>query len=197
MTEAVNDQGATIPECKRTLALQVQQLMAGLRPAMLFPRTVDGIDRSVPLPNRMGSVTTDDGLFYFDPALISTADIVKAAELGTLNTVLMMGPYSKADIAGRVIAGELPLAVTECDPNGVEVKTAWGTHMTAPVQVEAMEASKTPGHDVFITSPAHIVMLRLIGNALEKTPLAFMAAAPVPHSPCDASSAAAAMMEAA
>lgn len=128
---------------------------------MLYPALQGSMQHDpLPLPACMRSVTTDDGVFHYNPALTSAHQIVAAAAVGRLNYLLGLGPYSKDDILKRVVNGELPIAVVELARDGTEVKAAWGTHLTAATQAKSLEASKTPGHFVFITSPLHVLMLR-------------------------------------
>lgn len=163
MQPIVQDAGLTIPESALTLALQREQLIAGLRPAMLYPALEgDTQHERLPLPEGMESHDTLDGTFHFNPTLTNPGQIEGASSTGRLNTVLAMGMFSKSDIVERIASyGEPPIAVMEMSPEGIEVKAVWGTVMTAMSQLHSLEQSKTPGHHVFVTSPVHIIVDRI------------------------------------
>lgn len=140
----MDDTGQNVPEGPATLAAQQDQVAAGRKPAMMFPR---GTAELPPRPG-MDRIDTPRGAFHFNPQAIGPEAIARLSGGGRENQVLGLGPFNKDDIARRVAAGEPPLAIVERTPDGQEVKSAIGTHATAPMQRAAFEASKTPGNVV-------------------------------------------------
>lgn len=148
----------TVPEAPSTLMLQRQQLMAGQRPAQMFPMG----QRELPVPQGFGRAATHSGdVFHFNPAMISPQQIQSASIVGRENNILGLGPFNKMDIAAR---NEPHIAVVERSPDGSEVKAAMGTPSTAPVQVAEFLKVKSPGHNVGIEDVHHVLMRRIKGH---------------------------------
>jgi hypothetical protein len=164
----VKDAGITVPETTMTLALQREALIAGLRPAMLYPSLVSAKQHDVPPVHKgFDVVTTDDGTFHFNPEQTSAEEIEAASRAGRLNNLLALGPYSKSDIFSRIVMGEIPCCVVEMAVTGHEVRTAWGTLITAPVQMRSMGAGNLTGSQMLITSPMHVLAARVAQRSLE------------------------------
>jgi hypothetical protein len=140
----MDDTGQNAPERPDTLAAQQDQVSAGRKTAVMFPR---GTPELAVQPG-MERIDTPRGAFHFNPRAIGPEDILRLSDAGRENQVLGLGPFNKDDIARRVAAGEPPVAIVERTPEGKEVKSAVGTHLTAPQQQAAFEASKTPGNIV-------------------------------------------------
>lgn len=164
--DPADDAGKTIPEAPETFQAQQAQLKAGQRPAMLFPKQSRGTIE-LPVPAGMKRAATKEGVFHYDPKKISAEDITAASKAGTLNKILALGDYSKADILARVAAGEKPLAVTERTPDGVEVRAAAGTDKTSPDQLAYFERSKTPGNVVRVEGPEDVIRGRIEANKID------------------------------
>ena len=147
------DTGLNKQENPATLKAQHDQVMRGHKPAMMFPKGTREVLKSGGLAKTM----TDRGTFHYNPRAIDAASIAHASRGGRENEVLGLGPYSKADIAKRIRAGEKPVAIVERKPDGTEVKAAVGTDKTAPHQLAHFEKTKTPGNIVRIESPEHVV----------------------------------------
>lgn len=151
----------TVPEARETLALQYDQLLRGIRVAMLFPGIMQEPD-GLELPVGFAGMVTPIGIFYFDPRIVSPDELRRGLAGGYLNCFLNLGEYSKADIAARIAKrGEHGVAVVEASPEGTEVRAAWGTIETANNQLRYFEETKTPGHVCFVTSPLHVIAARL------------------------------------
>ena len=161
----VADQGKTVPEAPQTLQEQKGQLVndEGDRSAVLYPKGTPK-EKIPPVPKGMASKKTKDGVVHYDPTKITPKEIYDAAANGTLNEVLGLGPVTKTEAVARELAGEKPVAVTERTPTGVEVKAAAGTEQTAPAQVEALEASKTPGNTIAVETPEQVMAGRNAGQ---------------------------------
>jgi hypothetical protein len=150
------DSGKNIPESQGTLREQQKQLKSGRKSAQMFPTNTS----ELPLPAGMHRAVTPRGVFHFNPSKVSRHQVVGLSAAGRENEILGMGPHSKSDVANRVQSGEPLMAVTERRPNGTEVKAAAGTPSTAPAQISAFHASKTPGNSIGIESIAGVLSNR-------------------------------------
>jgi hypothetical protein len=139
------DTEKNLPESNKTLLLQRDQLLRGLRPAQMFPAGTTPLQ----LPEGMKQVENDRGVFHYNPEQITAAEILSASRDGKENEILGLGPVSKPAAQARAAAtGEKLVAVAERAADGTEIKTTIGTTGTAPAQVAALEASKSPGSTV-------------------------------------------------
>ena len=142
----VEDHGKTVPESPRTLELQRQMLMQGKRKAMLY---TPGTPIPPPIQGIMG-VRTPQGVIHYNPSLISHEEVVHASQNNRLNEVLGLGPYSKDDVAEKVMGGEPLLAVVSRDQNGHEAVSAAGTPSTANEQIASLHEHAPEGGSVGI-----------------------------------------------
>ena len=147
------DTGRNKPESRRTLSLQHEQVMRGHKPAMMFPKGTAEAKK----PLGLQRTKTARGVFHYNPSQVSEAHIRHASRGGRENDVLGLGPYSKADIAKRIKAGEKPVAIVERTLDGKEVKAAVGTDKTALEQLAYFNRTKTKGNIVRIEHPAKVV----------------------------------------
>ena len=138
------DTGRTIPESKRTLELQQEQLKLGRRDVQMFPAGT----LELPLPDRLSRFENDRGVFHFHADRISADEIARLSAQGRENIFLMLGPYSKPEIVERLQKGERPFYVTEYAPDGVEFRRALGTESTIDEQFDYFERSKESGNTV-------------------------------------------------
>lgn len=137
------DKQQTLPESEDTLIAQQHQLRAGHRRAQMFPHGT----RELSLPPGMKRTEAHNGVFHHDPRRISEEEIKKLSAANREHEILDLGPYSKEEIAHRVLhRGERPLAIVERDHRGTEVRSSAGTHATAHHQLAEMEKTKSPGH---------------------------------------------------
>jgi hypothetical protein len=97
-----SDTGLCIPESRRTLELQQEQLKAGKRDVQMFPVGT----RELPLPDRLSRFQNERGVFHFHADRISADEIARLSAQGRENVFLMLGPYSKPEIIGRFQNGE-------------------------------------------------------------------------------------------
>jgi len=139
-----SDTGLCIPESRRTLELQQEQLKAGKRDVQMFPSGT----RELPLPDRLSRFQNERGVFHFHADRISADEIARLSAQGRENVFLMLGPYSKPEIIGRFQNGERLFYVTEYAPDGVEVRSAVGTDSTIGEQFDYFELSKESGNTV-------------------------------------------------
>lgn len=152
------DTGQNVPESEKTLLLQRDQLLRGLRPAQMFPKGTP----EPALPEGIERTETPRGVFHFNPGQITAKKIAALSAEGRENEILGLGPVSKPEAMARAAAtGEPLVAVVERAPDGTEVKGAIGTAGTAPAQVAALEASKSPGSTVTVENPERGIVQRL------------------------------------
>lgn len=149
-----DDEGKTIPESAKTLEHQLRLLIEGRRKAVMYPK---GGNPAPEAPDGAGVTITPDGTFHFNPALVTEEQIHEASRQHRLNEVLGLGPYSKQDIAKRIIQGEHPVAVVARDSDGHEVISAAGTHATAAEQIEAMRHQVPEGGSIGIEHPEQVI----------------------------------------
>lgn len=150
------DTGANVPETPATLQAQQDQVAAGNRKAVMYPSGTD-----VPrIPPGMKQTATPRGVFHYDPKQITPARIKALSAAGKENEILGLGPVPKAEAVARAAAGENPVAVVERTPDGTEVRAAAGTEPTAPAQLAAIEAVKSPGNTVAVEAPGAVVAAR-------------------------------------
>jgi hypothetical protein len=152
------DTNKNVPESFKTLYLQQDQLLRGLRPAQMFPAG----SQELPLPRGMERLETKRGVFHFNPGQIRADALARLSAEGRENEVLGLGPVSKPEVEARARAtGEPVVSITERAPDGTEVKTAVGTAGTAATQVAALERSKTPGNTVAVEQPQQTIVERM------------------------------------
>jgi hypothetical protein len=132
------DTGQCIPEALATLLAQQSQLVTGRRDAQMFPLGTD----ELPLPEGMARHKNGRGIFHFRPERLTCADIETLSRDGRENEILLLGPYSKPEIAHRVRFGEQPVCISERTPEGVEIRTAVGTVETMQEQIDYFEITK-------------------------------------------------------
>ena len=162
----VEDHGKTVPESPRTLELQRQMLMQGKRKAMLY---TPGTPIPPPIQGIMG-VRTPQGVIHYNPSLISHEEVVHASQNNRLNELLGLGPYSKDDVAEKVMGGEPLLAVVSRDQNGHEAVSAAGTPSTANEQIASLHEHAPEGGSVGIEPFEQVVSQRAQGGEVDYLP---------------------------
>lgn len=154
---AALDTDKNVPESDKTLFLQQDQLMRGLRPAQMFPNGTEELG----LPENMQRVQTPRGVFHYNPSQITAEQIKAASAAGEENLILGLGPISKPAAEARAAKTGEPLVVTtERAADGTEIKSAVGTTGTAAAQAAALNASKSPGSTVSTTTPGQMIIER-------------------------------------
>jgi hypothetical protein len=157
------DTGRNVPESAKTLHEQQKQLLAGRRPAMMFPKGT----AEIALPEGMQRVENERGVFHYNPEKVTADQIRTLSADGRENEILGLGPISKTIAMDRAKKdGEQLVAVTERTRDGTEVKLSIGTNVTAPLQVAALEASKSPGSKIAVEEIAPMIEDRR-GNFVE------------------------------
>lgn len=151
------------PEPKATLDAQMQALVEGRKPAVLFPRQGE---HAVPVtPDGFVRVDTPAGAVIFDPNKVDAGAVAKAADSGQgLGKILGMGVDERPEGAQTV--------VTARTPEGVEVQSAQATPEQVPAAVEAAQKVAGPEGRVTQGSTADIVAERQAGMESEKADVA-------------------------
>ena len=143
------DAHTIVPESPETLAIQSQMLAQGRRAVTMYPRATPNIPAP---PPGMKSLKTADGVFHYNPKMISPEAIHDAVRRGRINEIIGLGPYSKQDIYQRVAQGEQSLAVVGRDAEGREALSAIGTPSTAMEQIHHIRQATPPGGSVGVES---------------------------------------------
>lgn len=142
---ALDDSGMTVPEPVQALLAQQRQLIDGRRAAQMFPVGTE----ELPLPPGMQRVETPRGVFHFDPLKLTEKEVIAASKAGRENELLGLGPMSKSDVADVMReTGEKPVAITERDPMGNEVRGSLATPSTVPVQSDEILRTADPRNSV-------------------------------------------------
>lgn len=147
--ETCTDTGTNVPESAETLALQQQSLVTGNRPVQMFPLGT----HELALPKGMQRFVNHRGVFHFNPSLIDRKKIAELSAQGRENLFLMLGPYSKYEVALAKLAGASLVYITEYTYDGIELRSALGTDTTAEEQRQYFEKTKEPGSTVVVGEP--------------------------------------------
>lgn len=147
-----------IPERSRTLELQQAALKRGTRDVQMFPLGTS----ELPVPDGFARHSTPRGVFHFRKERISPQQIDALSSQGRENEFLNLGPYSKADIAARLCAGERALCITEYTPEGIELRSAAGSDSTVEQQRDYFERTKEPGSMIVVGDLAIVLLGRMI-----------------------------------
>lgn len=156
--EPAQNAPSPVPESNATLQAQQEQMLAGDRAVQMFPAG----HPELPVPEGIDRIEAMNGdVFHYRPDRINPFDILTASNEGRENELLGLGPVSKTEVMQRAEQGEQPVAVTERTPEGVEVRGAAGTAVTAPAQVQAIEAVKSPDNTVQVEAPEQVIADRV------------------------------------
>jgi hypothetical protein len=131
------DTGLCAPESIETLRLQQWQLIRGKRNAQMFPKGTIELN----LPDECERYENNRGIYHFRNVLVET--IMLLSKYGRENEILMLGPFSKYDIAVRLRNGEASTCITEYI-SGTELRCAIGTNRTIHEQHKYFETTKEP-----------------------------------------------------
>ncbi len=146
------------PESKETLELQQVQLVGGRRNAQMFP---GGIGELM-VPKGCDRYENERGVYHFRN--ISVWIVRELSEQGRENEILLLGPFSKYDIALRILGGENLTYITEY-VDGIELRCAIGTDGTIDLQNDYFEQTKEPGGAIVIGEYPERVKRWLDGKA--------------------------------
>lgn len=150
------DTGLCAPESLGTLVLQQDQLIRGKRPAQMFPgRTLE-----LPLPDGCARYQNERGVYHFRGVPIEAVMALSAQ--GRENEILLLGPFSKYDIAARVRDGETLTYITEYVAS-IELRCAIGTNRTLSEQHDYFDRTKEPT-GVIVTGQCPERVRRLLGE---------------------------------
>lgn len=151
------DSGICSPESLDTLRIQQTQLLHGVRDAQMFPAGTS----ELPLPHGFARHENARGVFHFQPTKISAFEIEKLSAQGRENEFLMLGPFSKYDVAKRIVDGDTLTYITEYTRDGIEIRSAAGSLGTLDRQRAYFERTKDPDSIFIIGIPPLRVRERL------------------------------------
>jgi hypothetical protein len=156
----LDDTGKNKPERPEDLQAQQRHLLAVDRAVQMFPLGT----REFPLPDGLQRVETPRGVFHFDPRQMTADEILSASRAGRENELLGLGPFDKAEIQKRAVAGEPVAVLAERGPAGEELRGALVVPSTVEETTAAMEAGKSEGSRVVLES-LHDTLARREGDA--------------------------------
>jgi hypothetical protein len=131
------DTGMCAPESLETLMLQQKQLIRGKRSAQMFPVGTVELD----MPSGCERYENDRGVYHFHN--IPVEMVMDLSSRGRENEILLLGPFSKYDIALRVRDGEKVTYVSEYIGH-VELRCAIGSDGTVLDQYRYFEKTREP-----------------------------------------------------
>ena len=137
------DTGLCAPENLETLVLQQDQLIRRRRNAQMFP--VNTLE--LPVPVGCARYKNNRGAYHFRD--IPAERVRELSEQGQENEILLLGPFSKYDVALRIQRGEQLTYITEYIA-GIELRCAIGTDGTIDRQREYFEKTKEPTGEIVI-----------------------------------------------
>lgn len=155
------DTGICVPESFQTLALQQRQLILGKRDAQMFPKgTIE-----LRLPQGCERYENNRGIYHFRN--IAIEKIEELSKQGRENEILLLGPFSKFDIALRLRQGEKLTYITEYI-FFTELRCAIGTNGTIDEQRQYFEKTKEPEGIIVIGEYPYRVKQWLMANDQRK-----------------------------
>jgi len=152
------DTGMCAPESETTLRLQQQQLIEGRRDVQMFPSGTIELN----VPEGCARCETERGAFHYRPEGISAERILTLSTLGRENEFLLLGPFSKYEIAVRAKTGEPVSFITEY-LDDIELRSACGVPSTMDEQKRYFEQTKEPDGEIVLGAPPLRVTLNWKG----------------------------------
>lgn len=152
---AALDTRKNVAETTATLKAQQAQLLAGRRPAQMFPVDAQGkVTNELPLPEGMKRLETERGVFHYNPQQITADEIFSASAQGAENRALALGSTSKPEAEAAAQANNEPLVtITERTPEGIEVRSSVINQSAAEKTAAEMQPGLTPGNRLTIETP--------------------------------------------
>lgn len=143
-------QDMPLPEQPATLNLQLADLQAGKRPAMLFTPG----EQELPLPKGFERHETKAGVFFYNPAVFSPKELDAAVANDTVGTVLGYG------IPAKPATEQTVGAVTVRTPEGTEKQSVLTDPQHLPAVVAAAQQAANPGDTLAVEPPANVLIDR-------------------------------------
>jgi hypothetical protein len=154
------DTGICAAESRETLLLQQKQLMAGRRAVQMFPTGTD----ELPLPEGCARVESCRGMFHYRPEVIAPERICNLSTLGRENEFLMLGPFSKYDVAVRAKGGGEPVICITEYIGDTELRSACGVPTTIATQWRYFDKTREPDGRIVIGEPPPRVAMNWKGS---------------------------------
>lgn len=142
------DTGICAQESLDTLLFQQGQLVVGNRYVQMFPTGTF----EIPLPLGFKRYVNKRGVFHYNPEKITSELLNEKSLYGRENEFLGLGPYSKSDVALRVLGGEEVICITEYK-DGVELRSAAGSVSTIGEQYAYFSSTKEPDSTIVLGAP--------------------------------------------
>lgn len=148
----------TVPENPATLAAQTEQMTAGKRRVVMYPK---GTPAPTSFPQN-SAVTSDrfGNTYVFRPDLIARSAIKKAAENNTLNEILGDADMGMGVPDKSAIPPNSPTVVAR-DAQGTEVHAALTPEENAHTAIEAARRLMPEGGSIGIEPPAQVIGQRM------------------------------------
>jgi hypothetical protein len=153
------DTGICAPETPETLLLQQNQLIRRKRPSQMFPRGTS----ELPLPLGFARYENVRGIYHFGGIEVET--IMDLSGRGRENEILLLGPFSKYDVALRLRDGEKVTYITEYI-GSTELRCAIGSDGTIDRQFEYFEKTREPDGVIVVGECPIRVTKWLVANDL-------------------------------
>ena len=152
---AALDTRKNVAETTATLKAQQEQLLAGRRPAQMFPVNAEGkVTNELPLPEGMERLETERGVFHFNPQQITADEIFSESARGAENRALNLGSTSKPEAEAAAAQNNEPLVtITERTADGTEVRSSVINQSAAEKTMAEMQPGLTPGNRLTIETP--------------------------------------------
>ena len=141
--------------------LQQGQLIRGIRDAQMFPSGTTELD----LPHGCKRYANHRGIYHFRNIPVQT--IEELSEQGRENEILLLGPFSKWDIALRIRRGERLTYITEYI-SAIELRCAAGTDGTIDQQRWYFEKTKEPDGEIVVGECPDRVRRWLVINNIQQ-----------------------------
>ena len=171
-----------LAETPATYAAQRAALLDPANPkeAVVYAKDAQPIDLPRGNPRYQQGVLADGRVIQYDrngPSGLRKNTVGTSETLSRLNDILDYGPYNKEDIDARLrssvdasgtrIEGgstERPVTIVERNPQGIEVKAAFGTDQTATEQAAHFERTKGVGNTISVEPTENVLADRVAGT---------------------------------
>ena len=149
----------TTPESPETLALQMQQLGAGQRKVVMFPK---GTPTPTPGTYPPGTAITSDGLgntYIYRNDLTTRSAVKRAAKNNQLHTLLGSTDMGMGTVDKSALQGD-PITVVARGPDGTEAQSTATDQANLPATIAASQQVTPPGGTVSIEPPEQVLAER-------------------------------------
>lgn len=146
------DDGATQPECEKTLKYQMDMLLNGIRNVVMVPKGTKDMLFETAKKFQLGSVDNPAGRFYFNPDLVYSDYIQRCYERDEIGILLGYGIPRKPEIYSATVVVR--------DRNGVEKHAVITDRFYAKAVLDRAYEIAGCGDTVTIEKPDDVVEKR-------------------------------------